>query len=85
MTWLNFLVLDFITGSAGTVNASSGTSCSSSSCALNGLVGLVMISSGTLVLSQGVGEGSNDVHATLWSDVLVKLLADVEFVDAILI
>ena len=44
-----------------------------------------MISSGTLVLSQGVGEGSNDVHATLWSDVLVKLLADVEFVDAILI
>lgn len=37
--------------------------------------------SGKLVLFQGIEEGSSDVHATLWSDVLVKLLADVEFME----
>ncbi|KAL9831882.1 putative quinate O-hydroxycinnamoyltransferase [Arabidopsis thaliana] len=37
--------------------------------------------SGKLVLFQGIEEGSIDVHATLWCDVLVKLLADVEFME----
>ncbi|KAJ4875246.1 putative acetyltransferase [Raphanus sativus] len=36
---------------------------------------------GSLVLLQGIEEGSIDVHATLWSHVLVKLLADVEFLE----
>ncbi|KAL9294509.1 putative quinate O-hydroxycinnamoyltransferase [Arabidopsis thaliana] len=37
--------------------------------------------SGKLVLFQGIEEASIDVHATLWCDVLVKLLADVEFME----
>ncbi|VVB05162.1 unnamed protein product [Arabis nemorensis] len=37
--------------------------------------------SGKLVLFPGIDEGSIDVQATLWSDVLVNLLADVEFLE----
>ncbi|XP_010503697.1 PREDICTED: uncharacterized acetyltransferase At3g50280-like [Camelina sativa] len=37
--------------------------------------------SGKLVCFPGIDEGSIDVQATLWSDVLVNLLADVEFVE----
>lgn len=38
-----------------------------------------------LVLFQGFKEGSIDVHATLCSHVLVKLLADVEFLENVTI
>ncbi|KAG2306911.1 hypothetical protein Bca52824_026659 [Brassica carinata] len=41
--------------------------------------------SGKLVLFQGAEEGSIDVHATLWSHVLVKLLADIEFLENVTI
>ncbi|EOA24030.1 hypothetical protein CARUB_v10017245mg [Capsella rubella] len=37
--------------------------------------------SGKLTLFQGISEGSIDVQANLWSDVIVKLLADVEFLE----
>ncbi|KAF8053679.1 hypothetical protein N665_1383s0002 [Sinapis alba] len=37
--------------------------------------------SGKLVLFPGFDEGSIDVQATLWCDVLVNLLADVEFLE----
>ncbi|CAN6871352.1 unnamed protein product [Brassica oleracea] len=40
---------------------------------------------GKLVLFQGIEEGSIDVHATLCSHVLVKLLADVEFLENVTI
>ncbi|WZZ03567.1 hypothetical protein YC2023_089488 [Brassica napus] len=40
---------------------------------------------GKLVLFQGVEEGSIDVHATLCSHLLVKLLADVEFLENVTI
>ncbi|CAG7888411.1 unnamed protein product [Brassica rapa] len=36
---------------------------------------------GKLVLFPGIDEGSIDVQTTLWSDVLVNLLADVEFLE----
>ncbi|KAF8113232.1 hypothetical protein N665_0054s0047 [Sinapis alba] len=41
--------------------------------------------SGKLVLFQGIEEGSIDVHATLWSHVLVNLLADIEFLENVTI
>ncbi|KAF8106525.1 hypothetical protein N665_0138s0015 [Sinapis alba] len=41
--------------------------------------------SGKLVLFQGAQEGSLDVHMTLWSHVLVKLLSDVEFLENVTI
>ncbi|KAL1216348.1 putative acetyltransferase [Cardamine amara subsp. amara] len=41
--------------------------------------------SGKLVLFQGIDEGSIDIQATLWSDVLVNLLADVEFLEHVTI
>ncbi|KAG5385748.1 hypothetical protein IGI04_037218 [Brassica rapa subsp. trilocularis] len=37
--------------------------------------------SGKLVLFPGIDEGSFDIQATLWCDVLVSLLADVEFLE----
>lgn len=37
--------------------------------------------SGKLVLFPGIDEGSIDVQATLWCDVLASLLADVEFLE----
>ncbi|KAJ0253690.1 Uncharacterized protein HA466_0113320 [Hirschfeldia incana] len=37
--------------------------------------------SGKLVLFPGIDEGSFDIQATLWCDVLVNLLADVEFLE----
>ncbi|KAG2329448.1 hypothetical protein Bca4012_020987 [Brassica carinata] len=37
--------------------------------------------SGKLVLFPGVDEGSFDIQATLWCDVLVNLFADVEFLE----
>ncbi|CAA7019450.1 unnamed protein product [Microthlaspi erraticum] len=37
--------------------------------------------SGKLALFQGIEEGSIDVQTTLWSDILVKLLADMEFLE----
>ncbi|VVB05167.1 unnamed protein product [Arabis nemorensis] len=37
---------------------------------------------GKLTLFRGIEEGSIDVHATLWSSVLINLLTDVEFLDA---
>ncbi|CAA7019452.1 unnamed protein product [Microthlaspi erraticum] len=40
---------------------------------------------GKLVLFQGVEEGSVDVQTTVWSHVLVKLLADVEFTEHVTI
>jgi hypothetical protein len=41
--------------------------------------------SGKLVLFRGIEDGSIDIHATLFSDVLVKLLADVEFMENVTI
>lgn len=37
--------------------------------------------SGKLVLFPGIDEGSFDIQTTLWCDVLVNLLADVEFLE----
>ncbi|CAH8268117.1 unnamed protein product [Arabidopsis lyrata] len=41
--------------------------------------------SGKLSLFQGINEGSIDIQATLWDDVIVKLLADVEFLEHVTI